>query len=212
LTVNPEAGQGRGTYTEGLQTSGFRNLQHLPSCEMGCARILPSKVCCCPLELGLQALVGCLTVLRLAGVICSGFYGPFLYLVLSIGILYIAADFLLVYSLFCKARDGKPVCDFTNQKVWVVMWQMMNLLGMLGVGVALGWYLTFGFWAMLHEPVHFVVFLILAAILPIMLYTAFIILALYNYLKEAYIDELLGRAAEEDCDPGLTHGGRRISV
>ena len=32
------------------------------------------------------------------------------------------------------------------------------------------------------------VFLILAAILPLMLYTAFIILALYNYLKEAYID------------------------
>ena len=32
------------------------------------------------------------------------------------------------------------------------------------------------------------VFLILAVILPLMLYTAFIILALYNYLKEAYID------------------------
>ena len=27
------------------------------------------------------------------------------------------ADFLLVYSLFWKAVDGKPVCDFTNQKV-----------------------------------------------------------------------------------------------
>jgi len=180
---------------------------------MGCPRVLPSKVCCCcPLNIGLQALVSCLTALRLAGVICSGFYGPFLYLVLSIGILYIAADFLLVYSLFWKAMDGKPVCDFTNQKVWVIMWQIMNLLGVLGIGVALGWYLTFGFWAMLHEPVHFVVFLILAAILPIMLYTAFIILVLYNYLKEAYIDELLGRGAEEDGDPGLTHGGRRISV
>jgi len=178
-----------------------------------CGQVLPSKVCCCaPLHIGLQALVGCLTALRLAGVICSGFYGPFLYLVLSIGILYIGADFLLVYSLFWKAIDGKPVCDFTNQKVWVIIWQIMNLLGVLGVGVALGWYLTFGFWAMLHEPVHFVVFLILAAILPLMLYTAFIILALYNYLKEAYIDELLGRAAEEDGDPGLTHGGRRISV
>ena len=28
-----------------------------------------------------------------------------------------SADFLLVYSLFWKAADGKPVCDFTNQKV-----------------------------------------------------------------------------------------------
>jgi len=184
LAVSPEAELCRGT---------------MGCCQQAghCGQVLPSKVCCCfPLHIGLQALVGCLTALRLAGVICSGFY----------------ADFLLVYSLFWKAIDGKPVCDFTNQKVWVIIWQIMNLLGVLGVGVALGWYLTFGFWAMLHEPVHFVVFLILAAILPLMLYTAFIILALYNYLKEAYIDELLGRAAEEDGDPGLTHGGRRISV
>lgn len=28
----------------------------------------------------------------------------------------------------------------------------------------------------------------------------------------AYFQELLGRGAEEDGDPGLTHGGRRISV
>ena len=32
-------------------------------------------------------------------------------------ILFKPADFLLVYSLFWKAIDGKPVCDFTNQKV-----------------------------------------------------------------------------------------------
>jgi len=179
---------------------------------MDCSRVLPSKVCCCSLDLGLQALVGSLSFLRLAGIICSGFYGPFLYLVLSIGILYIGADFLLVYSLFWKAVDGKPVCDFTNQKVWVIMWQVMNLVGVIGIGVALGWYLAFGFWAMLHEPIHFVVFLILAAILPLMLYTAFIIFALYSYLKEAYIDELLGRGADDDGEPGLTQGGRRISV
>ena len=35
---------------------------------------------------------------------------------------------------------------------------------------------------------HCQVFLILVAILPLMLYTAFIIFALYSYLKEAYID------------------------
>ena len=69
-----------------------------------------------------------------------------------------------------------------------------------------------------------------------MLYTAFIVLTLYNYLKEAYIDvrtweehfkkpeistvsstdllfqELLGKGAEDEGDPGLTQGGRRISV
>ena len=41
---------------------------------------------------------------------------------------------------------------------------------------------------MLHEPVHFVVFLLLLAITPLECYTAFIVFALYTYLKEAYID------------------------
>ena len=41
---------------------------------------------------------------------------------------------------------------------------------------------------MIRIMIFYQVFLILAAILPLMLYTAFIILVLYNYLKEAYID------------------------
>ena len=41
---------------------------------------------------------------------------------------------------------------------------------------------------MLHDPVHLVVFLVIALILPLLLYTAVICLALYSYLKEAYID------------------------
>ena len=40
---------------------------------------------------------------------------------------------------------------------------------------------------MLHDPVHFVVFLLLL-IIPIKAYTCFIVFALYTYLKEAYID------------------------
>ena len=41
---------------------------------------------------------------------------------------------------------------------------------------------------MLHDPVHFVVFLIILAILPLELYLLFLIFVLYTYLKEAYID------------------------
>ena len=51
-----------------------------------------------------------------------------------------------------------------------------------------GWFSWLGFWAMLHVPVHFVVFLILLIIIPIKAYTCFIVFALYTYLKEAYID------------------------
>ena len=41
---------------------------------------------------------------------------------------------------------------------------------------------------MLHEPVHFVVFLIIVSILPLEIYLVFLIFVLYTYLKEAYID------------------------
>ena len=41
---------------------------------------------------------------------------------------------------------------------------------------------------MLHEPVHFVVFLILVATIPTEIYTLATVFVLYAYLKEAYID------------------------
>ena len=54
--------------------------------------------------------------------------------------------------------------------------------------MALGWYLNLGVWAMLHDPIHFTVFIIICTLLPILGYTAIIMLSLYNTLKEAYID------------------------
>ena len=168
-------------------------------------------------------------LLRLAGIVCSFFYGPYLYLVITIGSVYLAADFLLLYSLFWKSDGGKPACDFTNQRVWIMIWQVLNIVAILGLAVALGWYSWLGFWAMFHDPVHFVVFLIIIAILPILFYTSFILHALYSYLKESYIDvrnkpklityytmkllqSILGKGEEDEAEPGLTSGGRRISV
>jgi len=99
-----------------------------------------------------------------------------------------AADTILLYSLFKKSDEGKPTCDFTNQKVWILIWATLNILAVVGLLVALGWYSWLGFWAMLHEPVHFVVFLILVATIPTEIYTLATVFVLYAYLKEAYID------------------------
>ena len=41
---------------------------------------------------------------------------------------------------------------------------------------------------MFHDPIHFAVFLIICLLLPLLMYTACILQALYNTLKEAYID------------------------
>ena len=52
-----------------------------------------------------------------------------------------------------------------------------------------GWYLiTLGFWSMLYTPIHFAVFLIISALLPVLLYTAYTLHGLYLALGEAYID------------------------
>ena len=115
-----------------------------------------------------------------------------------------AADTILLYSLFKKSDEGKPTCDFTNQKVWILIWATLNILAVVGLLVALGndyyhlhlvdgclylgWYSWLGFWAMLHEPVHFVVFLLLVATIPTEIYTLATVFVLYAYLKEAYID------------------------
>ena len=49
-----------------------------------------------------------------------------------------AADTILLYSLFKKSDEGKPSCDFTNQKVWILIWATLNILAVVGLLVALG--------------------------------------------------------------------------
>ena len=41
---------------------------------------------------------------------------------------------------------------------------------------------------MLYTPIHFAVFLIISALLPVLLYTAYVLHGLYLALGEAYID------------------------
>ena len=87
---------------------------------------------------------------------CGGFYGPWFYLVICITGAYLAgdstkefilflgqfyhvsADVILLYSLFIKTNDGKPGCDFSNQKVWIWIWEIINILAIVGLIIALG--------------------------------------------------------------------------
>ena len=48
------------------------------------------------------------------------------------------ADFLLIWSLNRRSEEGKFLCDFSSQKVWILLWQVMNILGVCGLVVALG--------------------------------------------------------------------------
>jgi len=177
------------------------------------SRLLPSRVCCCcPFNLGLQALLFIIILLRLAGMVCSVFYGPYLYLVLTLAALYLAADFLVLYSVFWKG-DKTEDCAYPNQKVWIIVWQTINIIAIIGLITAIVWYVVYlTFWGMTHEPIHLVVFIIISVLVPILVYTAVIMYALTLFLREQYIDSVLGNPERDEEDEGLTSGGRRVSV
>merc|ERR1712168_432563 len=102
-------------------------------------RFYPERVCCClNFDLGVKILVSILILLRLAGLICGGFYGPYFYLVICFTGLYLSGDVILLFSLFQKTNEGKPSCDFPNQKVWILIWEVMNIFAVVCLIVALG--------------------------------------------------------------------------
>jgi len=184
---------------------------------MGADVLLPAKVCfCCSFEIGVRLLMLAILVVRLAVMVIGCWYGPMLYVIFTLGALYIAADVVILYTLFWKSGEAKATCDFPNQKIWIIIWEVLNIFAIIGLIVAIVWFSVFGTWAMLYKvqlgwPVHFVLFIIIIVLAVLLIYTGFILVALYTYLKEAYIDNILGSQYTDD-DVGLTSGGRRISV
>ena len=68
-----------------------------------------SSCFCCSLSTGLNSFLSLAVVLRLAGAACGCFYGPYLYLVLPLGGLYLAADALLLYAIWKALAAVRPV-------------------------------------------------------------------------------------------------------
>ena len=64
-------------------------------------RCLPSKVfCCLNFDPGAKILLASIIVIRFISMILGCLYGPYLYVVLPLGGLYLAADVLLLYTIF----------------------------------------------------------------------------------------------------------------
>ena len=77
---------------------------------MGYESLLPQRVCyCCSFE-WVRLLVAVISVLRVAGIVCGFFYGPYLYLVISLGGLYLAGKTfrdLCFWGLRCSLAKVK---------------------------------------------------------------------------------------------------------
>ena len=50
----------------------------------------------------------------------------------------ITGDFLLLWSLNRRTSEGKFLCDFTSQKVWIILWQILNVIGIVGLLILIG--------------------------------------------------------------------------
>lgn len=177
------------------------------------AGCLPRRVCCVlSLETGLQILVTLAILLRAAGTICACFYGPYIYLALPLGGLFLAGDISLLVSLFRLSEEGKYTIDFPNQRVWIIIWQVANVIAVLGLIAATCWFLlALGMWGMLYTPIHFTVFLIICLLVPLLIYISFILLGFFTYLKEAYIETVLGQGEDEE-DVGHPLAGRQLTM
>ncbi|XP_023338520.1 uncharacterized protein LOC111709144 [Eurytemora carolleeae] len=178
----------------------------------GIRRVLPSRVCfCAPFNIGTQVLLIIIILLRIAGMVCGCFYGPYLYLVVSLGGLYLSADFLILYTVFWKGEKNDD-CEYPTQRIWIILWQAMNAFAIIGLLVAIGWFSNLGTWAMLHDPIHFVVFILIIILDILLIYTGLIIYTLSLFLHETYLDNVLGKCGEIEEEAGLTSGGRRVSI
>ena len=68
-------------------------------------RFYPERVCfCVNYDLGVKLLVSLLMLLRLAGLVCGVFYGPYFYLVICITGLLLSGKEIQDINLFCTLR------------------------------------------------------------------------------------------------------------
>ena len=86
----------------------------------------------------------------------------------------------------------------------------MNVVGMIGILVAIGLFGDLGWWSMTHEPIHVGVFFMILILLTLLIYGHLIVVTVYLVLKDAWIRGILGNVGNDEDMAGLTHGGKRI--
>lgn len=218
-------------------------------------------------EIGLKALLGVIILLRVIALIMGCMYGPILYLVLPLGGLYLAADVLLLYTVFkgqgsgsdkgnmqngtlyheqnqedwtqsngYKEKEEKDnftaideTCEFPTQKIWIITWLVLNIIGIIGLAVSIGLFINLGLSNDLgfhynltcsydtisrkctYTPLHMIQLFVIIVLEILLIYSQFVVSSLFVMLKDAWLIGVVGSAAFSD-DAGLTSGGRRVGA
>ena len=110
---------------------------------------------------GLLALLALVILFRLAGLIIGCFYGPYIYLVLPLGGLYLSFDCLTFYVTFANSDAAEGEAVEGNERGFRIGWIAFNALALLGLLVAVILFLVkLGFWSMTYTPIHLVQFIV----------------------------------------------------
>ena len=114
------------------------------------------------------ALLGLLILFRLVGLIIGCFYGPYIYLVLPLGGLYLSFDCLTFYVALANSDAAEGEAVEGNERGFRIAWIACNALALLGLLVAAVLFLVkLGFWSMAYAPIHLVQFVIVLNLLAL---------------------------------------------
>lgn len=107
-------------------------------------------------------------------------------------------------------EEEDTACPFPTQRIWIISWMVMNILAIIGLGVAIGLFANLGFWSMSHQPIHLALFAFIVVLVILLIYAEVIIITLYMILKDSYLMGIMGSPNPNPA--GLTTGGRRVAM
>ena len=107
-------------------------------------------------------LFAAIIVFRLIALILGCFYGPYIYMVLPLGGLYLTLDCITAYAIHSTETEDDLS---TNERNFGIAWIVCNILAIIGLLVAVGLFLDLGFWAMTHAPIHLAEFVLICCLI-----------------------------------------------
>ena len=84
-----------------------------------------------------------------------------------------------------QETEPEVSCDFRSQKIWIFIWLILNVMGIIGLFVALGLFSDLGWWSMTYDPkgIHVPMFFVVLILLVLLIYGQLIVVTLYLLLK-----------------------------
>lgn len=129
------------------------------------------------------SVLGGVILLRLVALILGCFYGPYIYMVLPLGGLFLTLDCITAYSIHASESDDH-LSD--SERNFSIAWIVSNVLGLIGLIVSIGLFLDLGFWSMTHQPIHLAEFVFIVCLVVLVAMTMLLLIMNLNRKQRPY--------------------------